>query len=87
MTATMTTYRRTLCWTKGNTTLNTGAVFAVRAKEHGRTLCWTKGNATLNTGGVFAVRSKEHDPEHRRGACCRGKLTDHRRYRRQGVER
>ena len=30
---------------------------------------------------------KEHDPEHRKGVCCRGKLTDHGRYRCEGIRR
>ena len=46
-------------------------------ETYGRTLCWTKRNIPPNTGGVFAVGAKEHDPEHRRGVCCRGKLTDY----------
>ena len=47
MTATRATYGRTLCWTKGNTTLNTGG-------------CLLSGqrNTTPNTGGLFAVRAK-----------------------------
>ena len=49
MTTTMATYGGTLCWTKRNTTLNTGGVFAVGAKthdsEHRRGVC-CRGNLT-----------------------------------------
>ncbi|CAM9249626.1 unnamed protein product, partial [Ascophyllum nodosum] len=30
---------------------------------------------------------KKHGPEHRKGVCCRGKLTDHGRYRCRGIRR
>ena len=36
---------------------------------------------------VFAVGAKEHDSEHRRGVCCRGNKTVHRRYRREAIRR
>ena len=43
MTTTMATYGRTLCWTKRNTTPDTGGVFAVEEKEydseHRRGIC------------------------------------------------
>ena len=49
MTTTMATYGRTLCWMKRNTTLNTGRVFVVGAKEHDskhrRGIC-CRGNLT-----------------------------------------
>ena len=39
------------------------------------------GNVRAHT----LLDEKEYDPEHRKGACCRGKLTDHGRYRRGGI--
>ena len=54
---------------------------------YGRAFCWTKRNKTPNTGGVFAVGAKEYDSEHRIGVCCRGNLTDHRRYRSEAIRR
>ena len=39
------------------------------------------GNVRTHT----LLDEKEHDPEHRKGVCCRDKLTDHGRYRRGGL--
>ena len=33
------------------------------------------------------LEEKQYNPEHRKGVCCRGKLTDRGRYRRGGIRR
>ena len=69
MTTTMTTYGRTLCWTKRNTTPNTGGVFAVGIKEHDfehrRSVC-CRGNLT-DYGRYRREAIRRYDPGYHRG--------------------
>ena len=45
------------------------------------------GHCYGNVRTYTLLDEKEHDPKHRKGVCCRGKLTDRGHYRRGGIRR
>ena len=61
-TTTVATYKRTLCWTKRNTTPNTGMVFAVGASEQIMDVTDVKGLGGVPLGIIMACSGPSGAP-------------------------